>query len=661
MRSVLLPLLSLLLLLPLASCEDGTTTPPGVAADHEIASDGPAVPVTPDGDYGKPLLGVLPTVAKGDSVQGAAGLALTADQSSTAVWEVENDWEDTTTTAARAAGIAWGANSGLTWDQKYALWIEGMRKVDSYDAWYPTYELTTPWGKTVPAPNLECAETSMFLRATFAAWYKLPFYLVAGSGTSAIYFGHMGARTENGAYLSISFRTRYTDYRPQFAGQPAYAVVASWPHDTALQAKRLGTAGDDLNEFLAAGAGAGAYFDELFLNKRVGHFMIVLLQYYGSIHLASAQNTFNIQPSALRVGDSLLERWQSEGIGHTLIVKKVTDLGGGQMDAELISGSMPRRQGKWETGASSKSYFTSQYTGGSAMSGDGVSYAQLGGGIKRWRIPKARSGRWYLEIPLAARNVWVDSTNYAAIGARPAQFDQLLGELSPAELRTALLAKIDDKRRHLQEYPASCSAREGREEAFDELYALMRDEWGWTRDEVDANYRILDDYVLAELAYTQSKTCCWNTSNHDMYRAIMAYARERFQASNPCARPPVFKATNGGYQVFADYAASHGYPNWTAWNEDETCPQRATQNDVEAPHSWTEACAYENVLLGLEDPVNPDDPTDPVDPVDPVDPGDPGCSRSPLPEEPVAPAGSPGAAILLLSVLATTALRRRRR
>ena len=53
----------------------------------------------------------------------------------------------------------------------------------------------------------------------------------------------------------------------------------------------------------------------------------------------------------------------------------------------------------------------------------------------------------------------------------------LLGEVSPEQKRDALLVLIEDNRNHLRLYPASCSARERREEAFKDLYELMQGEF----------------------------------------------------------------------------------------------------------------------------------------------------------------------------------------
>ncbi len=534
--------------------------------------------------------------------EGPAGLSTAVDDTNTAVWEVSADWEDVNTAAARRSGIAWAANSGLTWDEKYARWVDGMTRTDSHDMPYDTYVLSTPWGKTLPAPNLECAETSIFLRATFAAWHGLPFYMVAIDADGPIYFGHFGALRREGRYLNMSFRSNYTDHRPVFVGRPAADVVANWPQDNRLRGRRLGANGDDLNGFLGDGAGAGAYFDEIFLNKRVGYFLNVLLSYYGSIHLASSSNTFDITPIAVREGDSLLERWQREGIGHTLIVKHVEIIDDAHREVDLVSGSMPRRQGKWEASATSRGYFTNQYCGGRTMSREDVSYAELGGGLKRWRIPKERNGRWHLDVPRADRAVHINSADYDALGARPEVFEAVLRELPPLERRDALLERVGDARLHLERYPASCSARINREAAFRELYALMEREFGWDRDRTDETYRVFADYVFAELVYEQSKTCCWNTSTRAMSEAIVAYARAASSddAGGRCVPPPVFKATGGGFARFAAYAEDNGV-EWAPWNDDEPCPQADTQEDVEAEHAWTPACEFMPTLLGEEE------------------------------------------------------------
>lgn len=69
--------------------------------DDEWGMDGPLQPVPPPG--------------KEDS-QNRKGLRVATNTTRTQVWTARNAWEDTDTPAARAAGLAWGADSGLTWD-----------------------------------------------------------------------------------------------------------------------------------------------------------------------------------------------------------------------------------------------------------------------------------------------------------------------------------------------------------------------------------------------------------------------------------------------------------------------------------------------------------------------------------------------------------------
>jgi hypothetical protein len=541
----------------------------------------------PESTYG--IEGELATsgpVGKADNA-GVPGMPVSVEGSSTQVWEVRNQWEDTDTPEAREAGIAWEADSGLTWDEKYIAWVQSMEKIDGYETYYETFELTTPWAKTVPAPKLECAEIAIFLRITFASWYGLPFYITAVDGNGdRVYFGHFGARTRAGRYKNTPlYKSWYADYSHMTAEE---LQAQGWPKDEKLRARGLYGGGDDM-DYIFEGSKAGGYFDEIFLNKRTGHFMRLVLAYFGSIHLASSRNTYNIKPQAVEAGDVLLERWQRTGIGHTLVVKQVTPLEQGRLEAQLVSGSMPRRQPKWEDGAASKRYFTSEECGGEGTNYDGEEYVKLGGGIKRWRVAKNIDGYWTNTWMSADEASWICDTDYERLKVRPSQFEDILGEVDPADLRDALVRMIDDARNHLRQYPASCAARIRREDAFEELYQLNETEFGLSRAETDAQYRILEDYVFAQLVYEESKTCCWCTSTSAMHQIIMDYNEERM--AQGCQEPVVFKAMGGGYSVFQQYAEETGRGHlWRAWSEDEPCPQRDTDNDVEEEHDWIPWC-----------------------------------------------------------------------
>jgi hypothetical protein len=542
----------------------------------------------PDDDWGmEGPVEPLPPPGKEDS-QFRKGMLVATNTSRTQVWTAKNKWEDTDTPAARAAGLAWGENSGLNWDEKYAAWLDSLAWVPSFDNYSTTVQLTTPWGKTLPSPSLECAEMGLFLRITFAAWYELPLQLEAVSNGQRVYFGHFGVRTAGGRFASTpEFAIQYKDY------SASTTWTTHWPSDSTLRTRKLWGGEDDQQE-LGEGKVFGAYVDEIHLNKRAAYFTVLALNYLSSVNLADTANTYNLVPEAVRSGDILLERWQRNGIGHTLVVKEVRPASETSFDVTTISGSMPRRQGVKQSGQSSKGYFTSEYTGGSEIGDDGVPYAQLGGGLKRFRVTKNIGGYWTNTWMSADEAKWINSLDYTRIGERPARFETLLGQVSPQQRKSELLIQIADARHHLEQYPASCSARERREQAFRSLYNLAAD-LGTTKAALDAELRTDADYVLGELEYTKSKTCCWNSTTSAMYDLIMKKAaadKAAAESHGMCVAPTVFESRSDGYQLWATYAASVGRSSeWRAWSEDEACPQKTVTADTEAPLSATPFCS----------------------------------------------------------------------
>jgi hypothetical protein len=539
-----------------------------VGVDDEWGMDGPVEPLPPPGK---------------EDAQNRRGLLVATNTTRTQVWTARNKWEDRTTPAAAAAGIAWTANSGLSWDEKFARWVESLAWIPSVDGYAMTVDVTTPWGKTLPSPYLECAEMAMFLRITFAAWYELPLQFEAVSGGQRLYFGHYGVRTAAGRFAqSPEFAVVYRDHT-------ASNWRAQWPRDATLRTRKLHGGVDEQPE-LGANQVFGAYVDELHVNKRAAYFTVLTLNYLSSANLADTANTYNLVPDAIRAGDILLERWQRDGIGHTLVVHDVRELGEGNLDVTMISGSMPRRQGVRESGQASKGYFTSAYAGGPGTTSNGEPYAKLGGGLKRWRVTKNVGGYWTNTWMSGDEAHWINSTDYPRIAARTSRFDALLGQVSPQQQRTELLSVIADARHHLSQYPASCAARERREHAFRELYDLGERELGMTKAQIDSAHRQLDDYVLGELDYTTSKTCCWNSSTPAMYEIVVAKARAE-QAMGTCVSPTVFRARRDGYRTWADYAQALGRSSdWRAWSEDEACAQRNVAEDTVATPAATPYC-----------------------------------------------------------------------
>ncbi len=510
------------------------------------------------------------------------------------VWSADNAWTDKDTTAAKKAGVAWAANSGLTWEEKFDLWVASFESVPS--EWGgTTISIPTPFGdKKLRGPTLECAEFGMLLRAAFASWYKLPFYLRGWDASQKryMYAGHFGFVDANGNGLTgfPKFRDQYKNY------ESTWSPGDAWPTDAALRLKHLGS--DDTVAFLKGpngeDVGAGAYFDELFLNKRTGHFMRLMLLYFGSINLADGSNMFPIRPEATHPGDVLLERWQKEGIGHTIPVLHVTSPIDGKLAIDVATGSMPRRQPVFEEALSSRGYFTSDATGGEGNAYDGSPYAKLGGGIRRWRTATKRSGRWYNDVSKADLPVAVDPSDTAAIAARPAKFDEILITGSVDEQKATLLAKIESARTHLDEHPASCSARETREQAFSSLYDIGPS-IGMTKAQIDGQYRTLADYVFAPLVYEESKTCCWNSTTDKMADIVIDFANEEKKAADAasmCVEPTVFRARADGYKLWQDHAKKLGREaEWLAWSEDEPCKQRDVKEDMAATFSATTFCS----------------------------------------------------------------------
>jgi len=537
-----------------------------------------------------------PLVTGGKEDSTSSGPSVAWEQTDT-VWRISHQWTDVTP----EAGLAWEADSGLSWEEKYGAWVDSL-PTQARTPSGTTFTVTTPYGVELPAPILECAEVAMFLRITFASWYGLPFYMTASYQGSAIYLGHFGFRKADGSRFgqTPNFKSRYKDYTGQWDGQSAF------PSDASLRSKGLYGGGDEvpfLPEVDGAPAKAGAYFDALFLNKRTGHLMMLALPWFGSINLASDSNMYHIQPEATRAGDVLLHRWQRQGIGHTMPVMRSRWSTESTLELAIASGSMPRRQPVWEEGASVLWYFTSEDGGGEGVNNDGDAYVELGGGIRRWRAPVPRNGR-YLNSS-TDDTVFIPASNKAALAARPGRFAQLLRVASAEELRDAALGRVQAARSHLAEHPSSCSARERREQAFDTLYEVMSSQFGWTKAEVDTTYRTLGDYVFAELVYNRSRSCCWNSTTGAMHEIIMAYAqREQQQAADQsvCLEPTVFKGEDAGgvgedgfgrWRVFAGELGRGA--DWRAWSEDESCGQRGVVNDTEAEHAQVAFCDLPSV------------------------------------------------------------------
>jgi hypothetical protein len=314
----------------------------------------------------------------------------------------------------------------------------------------------------------------------------------------------------------------------------------------------------------------------------------------------------------------MLQRWQRSGIGHTLVIKHVEAPAdeSSAWNIESVFGSMPRIEPHWYPTTLTAPYLTADSSGGLGENGNGEKYATLGGGLKRWRTPVVKYGRWYNIVPKRDREHWVNSNNGTALSERVAELKEMVGKMTPEEKKAAILQRIDIARENLRRRPASCTNRIRREEAFAELYALDTEHFGLDKKTTDEQNRELEDYVFAELVYDKSKTCCWNRTTEAMAEIILQFntAHVYDEASKSCNPPVVFKARDGGYELFAEYAASLGrQAEWVAWTADESCPQApGLVEDAEAEVQSTPLCdIYESVLDGIDGgaetvPVNGD-------------------------------------------------------
>jgi hypothetical protein len=544
-----------------------------------------------------------------DSVNGMQGPALSGLPATSEVWSVTRDWSDVTD----EAGMAWSQHSGLDWHQKYAAWVNAFTPTASEDG-HTTFLLTTPWGKSLPAPRLECAETAIFLRVTFAAWHGLPMYMGAYSPAHGanIYFGHFGVVHHSGARVSgfPKFASYYEDYTASHGDWTGAQLDAAWPSSASLAAKSLTTNLDDAVEFLGPDAYAGAYFDAVYLNKRVGEFLMRALTNLGSMHIVDdAFNTFNVAPEVMQPGDLMMQRWQQHGIGHTVVLLDVSRPGPNSRAIQVAYGSMPRIQPKWKTGGAAEGFFTAPKSGGPGLNEEGLAYAALGGGLKRWRTPIIQSGRWRNVVADDDEEHWINASHLSELAARTATFEALFAGPGAAEEKDLLLAEIADARAALRAKPSSCVQRTRREDAFEALYALNV---GWFDEDVEATdraHRVLDDYLFAELQYETARTCCWNSTTPAMYDLIMDFneAHTWDAVSQTCHEPVVFKAYDGGYEVFADYAKASGHAAlWSDWSADEPCPQAVFTDDLEAPHAWTSLCEIPDAILEMTPPPSSD-------------------------------------------------------
>lgn len=538
---------------------------------------------------------------KADGALGRVGPSVDFDDSDNRVWHVTRAWSETD----NAPGMAWPSQSGLNWDEKFSAWI------DTFELVGPTFQFTTPFGKTVESPNLDCAELSMFFRIAFANWYGLPFFMEAHANGRRIFFGHMGIIEADGtpwrglpsSYVPFS---HHLDYRSMEA--IVTADLERWPRVSKLRNTSILGVEPDGQAFYD-GAPAGTYFDEVFLNKRVGYFLTMHLYHLGTVNLADSANTFNVRADAVSTGDFLIKRLPGVNVGHAAIVGGLYELGETevvdgveypQIGAVTLNGTLPRKQAHWDFSNAARDLFIGEEYGGRST-------VALGAGLKRFRSAVRVGGRWANSVSPYDRSEWINSTDYEALVDRLKVFENMLGKLSPRERVDALVRQIDTARENLRTHPSSCANRTKREDAFRSLYQVAQS-LDMDKAAVDQEYRLLEDYVFAELEYRSSKTCCWNSSTPAMAEAILkfneCYVGESTDSecdaldslSNSCQQPLVFMNRDDGgdgYEVFEAFARANGY-SWNEYENSERCSQGNVAADTLGRSVAIDFCGLED-------------------------------------------------------------------
>lgn len=484
-------------------------------------------------------------------------------------WAATNKWDAKTP----EAGVAWEANSGLTWEQKYEKWMASMKQVRGRD--YDTVELKTPQGRTLGSAVLECADQAIFFRFTFAAWYHLPFYMSGWVNGQNAYFGHFGVVDRSGNPLSgfPTYKTRYRDY------ESTWREGQAWPKDDSLRARNAGYPDSHTGILvdgnpLPEGARFGAYLDEAFLNKRAAHLLTVMVAYFGSANLADGNNTYHAKQ--VRSGQALVERWQKNGIGHTLPVYRVTQNEDQTLMVEGLQGSMPAHEAEYLAPQRYHSIFSYDACGGEGQTWDDppVPYVKLGGGLKAWRSATNIDGRWANIVPTNDRANYIEDTDYAGLLERWNKWSTVLSTGSPERAYEIAIENLEAAREKLRNKPASCSSRTLRESSWTQAIRAGQ-ALGKSEAEVRAENANDEDFIFAELIYNQSKTCCWLKPGPEQYEVIKDYFNKEkaaAEANGQCVNPTPFRLTNGSYDIWKNHAATIG-KTWLNWTQDESpCP-----------------------------------------------------------------------------------------
>lgn len=427
------------------------------------------------------------------------------------VWEPVHAWTDT-------------APNGETYEEYYGTWLRSIQ----YNSNGREVHYTLADGTVVPAPSLECADSALFLRFLFASEYGLPMFVRGWVDGGWHFFGHFGWLNSSGV------RVRNYRQHPVDAERGSYAPLQN----------RSSYLPDNLQDYPVEDSTIGEYLDAALTNKRMGYFLQDLWNMIYSGTIVENFNSYYIQPDYIREGDLQMHRYDlTGGIGHTITIQNVERGATGRLiRVDIIQSYMPTLP--WVgNGYSELTGYTPN--------------PEVHSGLRRWRRPELRNGRWYnmVDEDVAAWD--------AEVPDFPERFEELFS-MSAADEVAAMIETIEIRRTALVDNPNSCRRREEREAAFANLYELymatpeLYEELGFEneptleeiRPTVDRLHRTIDDFIWSELNYEQARTCHWNPSdtdiNNDMYEATVEFNRQVLETYG-CEGIRIFRAEDAEY------------------------------------------------------------------------------------------------------------------
>jgi hypothetical protein len=561
-------------------------------------------------------------------------------------WQVKNQWTDRSTESAMKAGLAWMANSGLSWEEKYREWLRRLpinidQVIQNSTQRDPleSFELVNPQGKRVKIPALYPSQLILLLRASFASFYHLPFVLIAQRNQSLtdqqanateeevlkhslVYFGHFGLK---GLYGNIEDSANFSAF---FDHSAEYEKTEIWKQDLMLRQQAFAL-GDDVFSMLATDFNRlqedenikkipngqvvkiGEFLDDFFCNKRTAHWMLYLLRYFSIEHIQDDYHSVQIDGQNLTQGDILLIK-SDRLYGYWI---KQADRFQEQLDLRLAVSS---RQGEAILSSNDSKHLVNidlNYLGLQQTIESQNDYNPFNfnpywlptflyaGGFKRMTFPTVHQGYWLNSIQDEEMDFSLSSQNIVQLKERTNQLNQLTQENNQVVQSTPLeqlLNQIRDIRQKIRKEPSRCELRTQREVLFESLYELLFD-YGYSRERVDEEFRLFEDFVF-QMLENNSKTCCWHYEAladqtetwGDSILKIAKSMMDHGEEISYCYDVPKFMTEDGHYAIWEAKAEELNL-FWPDWDSSAACVY-ANHIDTIKEQGTLEWCLLEDAL-----------------------------------------------------------------